>query len=130
MPRHKSFSTKKRKNVDPVTFDVNEEDFTAVPTRPGAVVLDFIADADSNDGGRAAAALVSFIVDSLVDEDKERFSALIRDPKVNVEIEDLAAICEFLISEYASRPTEKSEPSSTGTSPKRAGRTARTSSEE
>lgn len=110
MARHKSFKTKK-KSTEPVTFDLEDKEFTAVPSKPGALILDFIADADSNDGGRAAGALVSFIVDSLIEEDKARFNELIRDPKISVEIETLAEICEYLVGEYASRPTEKSSSS-------------------
>jgi len=117
MARHKSFKASgKNKSAEPVTFDIgyeldgNEkvEEFSAVPNKPGAVILDFIAEADSRDGGRAAAALVSFINDALIDDDKKRFAAVIRDPKIDVEIETLAGICEYLVSEYASRPTQQS----------------------
>ncbi len=135
MARHKSFKVQEVDEVEPVTFDIEykkdgskkSEDFTALPTQPGAVILDFISDADSGDGGRAAGALVDFIETSLVEEDKERFNEIIRDPKINVDIEVLAAICEHLISEYASRPTPASSPSATGSTPKKSGRTARSS---
>lgn len=135
MARHKSFKVKEVEELEAVTFDIEykkdaknkSEEFTALPNQPGAVILDFISDADSGDGGRAAAALITFIDNALVDEDKERFNSIIRDPAINVDIEVLAAICEHLISEYASRPTEPSSPSTTGTSPKKTGRTARSS---
>ncbi len=138
MARHRSFKVKDVEELDDVTFDIeykkdgknHTEDFTAQPNQPGAVILDFIADADSNDGGRAAGALITFIDTALVEEDKERFSKIIRDPQINVDIEVLASICEHLISEYASRPTEPSSPSSTGTSAKKPGRTVRSSSRE
>lgn len=117
--RHKSFSAGAR-TKEPVTFDIETEDktesFTAVPAIPGARLLDFISDADSQDGGRAAGAIIEFLTDCIVEEDKERFSATLRDPKISIEIETLAAICEFLVGEYTQRPTTASVESATGRS--------------
>lgn len=117
--RHKSFSAGKR-SKDPVTFDIETEDtthsFSAVPAIPGARLLDFIADADSDDGGKAAGAIIEFITDCVTDEDRERFSTVIRDPEISIEIETLAAIVEFLVGEYTTRPTTGSVPSVPGPS--------------
>lgn len=104
--RHRDFSSKRKKQSEPVTFTVEGQDFTAAKSIPGAVLLDFVADADSNDGGRAAGALVQFIENVIVEDDRERFQKLIRDPDIDVDIELLAEICEWLVSEYAARPTD------------------------
>lgn len=126
MSRHKSFRVKKQ-DVEPITFDIVYDetlegdegpytkekvaDFSALATQPGAIILEFINDADSQDGGRAAGAFITFINDSVVEEDREKFNELIRNPKISVEIETLAAIAEFLVSEYAKRPTSRSKSS-------------------
>lgn len=107
----------------PVTFDLAGQDaaglgwtetFVAAPSIPGAMLLDFIADADSGDGGKAAQALVDFLAGVISPDDRDRFNELIRDPDKTVEIETLAEICEWLVGEYATRPTEPSRPSPTG----------------
>lgn len=113
--RHKVF-TSKPKVETPVTFELDGELFTARPAIPGAMLLDFIADADSNDGGRAAEALIEFMTKVLVAEDRERFVDLIHDEERVIEIELIADICEYLVSEYASRPTASSKASVDGPS--------------
>lgn len=111
--RHKVFNSKPKVQT-PVTFELDGDSFTAVPAIPGAKLLDFIADADSNDGGRASQALVDFMESVIVPEDRERFTALIRDEDRVIEIELLAEICEWLVGEYAQRPTESPSASFAG----------------
>lgn len=111
--RHKSFTSKPRIQT-PVTFELDGEAFTAKPAIPGALLLDFIADADSDDGGRAAQALIDFVTNVIVPDDRERFTQLVRDEERIVEIETLAEVVEFLVEEYASRPTESPADSSVG----------------
>lgn len=117
--RHKSFSTRRPDNK-PLTFDLEgvgldkkpwSESFEAMPQIPGATLLDFIADADSNEGGRASQAVIDFLEGSIVEDDKERFRDLIRDPKRVIHIDDLADICEWLVEVYTDdTPTESSTP--------------------
>jgi hypothetical protein len=113
--RHKSFSTR-RPETKPVTFDLEgtgidskswKESFEAIPQVPGASLLDFIADADSNQGGRASQAVIDFLEGCVIDEDKERFRELIRDPKRVIHIDDIADVCEWLVEVYTDdTPTE------------------------
>lgn len=117
--RHKVF-TSKPKVQTPVTFELDGEQFTAVPAIPGAKLLDFIADADSDDGGRASQALIDFMESVIVEDDRERFTTMIRDEARVIEIELLAEICEWLVGEYATRPTEPSKSSASG--PRKSGR--------
>lgn len=119
--RHKSFQRKPKITV-PVSFDIDGEQFTCVPQIPGAVLLDFIGDADSDDGGRAAEALIGFLENVVIQEERERFIGYIRSPETLIEIELLADICEYLVGEYAQRPTQPPTasadgPSTTGTGP-------------
>lgn len=112
MSRHKDFSVKVEE-LEPVTFTIDDQEFAAEDAVPGAILLDFIKDADSGDGGRAAGALIDFIERVIVDEDRERFRDLIRDPKKKIDIALLGSICEWLVSEYAERPTKQPSRSST-----------------
>lgn len=117
--RHRSFSTR-RPATKPVTFDLEgidlnkkawKESFEAIPQLPGASLLDFIADADSNEGGRASQAVIEFLEGCVLEDDKERFRELIRDPKRVIHIDDLADICEWLVEVYTDEtPTEPSTP--------------------
>jgi hypothetical protein len=125
--RHRTFSSRP-KVLTPVTFELNDESFTAVPSVPGAKLLDFIADADSNDGGRAAQALVDFLEGAIIEDDRERFRNLIRDPEQSVEIEVIAEICEWLVGEYSQRPTTPPTQPSAGPSPSGTGSTETVSS--
>jgi len=109
--RHRDFSSKRKKTTDPVTFTIESETFTAQPSIPGAVLLDFIADADSGDGGRAAQALVDFIEKVVVEDEREAFRDVIRDPEKDIDIATLAEICEWLVGEYTARPTDSPSPS-------------------
>lgn len=131
--RHKVFTSKPKVQI-PVTFDVTGDGFTetfsAVPAIPGAQLLDFISDADSNDGGRASQALIDFMQSVILDDDKERFAELIRDPDKVIEIELLAEICEWLVGEYAARPTEQPKRSAAGRPQNGTGSTATVSSSE
>jgi len=116
--RHRTFSSKPKVQT-PVTFELDGEDFEARAAIPGAKLLDFIADADSDDGGRASQALIDFMESVIIKDHQERFRALIRDEDRPIEIELLAEICEWLVGEYASRPTESPSarfdtPSATG----------------
>lgn len=117
--RHKSFSAGAR-TKEPVTFDIEaegrSEQFTAVSQIPGARLLDFIADADSDDGGKAASAIIEFLTDCIVEEDKDRFTSIIRDPDFSIDVEVLASICEFLVTEYTQRPTTAPPTSADGQS--------------
>lgn len=92
-----------------MTFDIEAdgrvESFTAVNQIPGARLLDFIADADSDDGGKAASAIIEFLTDCVIADHKERFQEIIRDPDFSIDVEVLASICEFLVTEYTQRPT-------------------------
>ena len=127
--RHKIFKSKPQV-VTPVTFELDGEKFTALPAIPGAKLLDFIRDADSGDGGRAAQALVDFLQDVIVEEDRDRFAELIRDERRPIEIALIAEICEWLVGEYAVRPTEAPKPSPAGRSRSGRGSTVTASSQE
>jgi hypothetical protein len=125
--RHKDFSAGPRNN-DPITFTLEGESFAAKSNIPGAKLLDFVVEADSTDGGKAAAALVDFIKTSLVKEDVDRFTTLIEDDDKSIQIETLGAICEWLVEQYTARPTQLPSTSLDGQTTNGPGSTAPVSS--
>lgn len=122
MSRHRSFgkSTPRPKNEEPLTFDLEDEDFVCLTDIPGATLLDFVSEADSGNGARASQAVINFLTECIVDEDRERFAKLIRNPDKIIKLEKLAEICEWLVGEYSTaRPTQASSPSAR--TPRRSG---------
>jgi len=108
--RHKDFSSGTKVKT-PLTFNIDEEEFTARPAVPGALLLDFVAEADSEDPVRAADAVMSFFDLALVDEDKDRFRDFIRDPDVAIQMDIIAQVIEWLVEQYTARPTPPPSPS-------------------
>lgn len=103
-------STKSIDDFDPLEFSLNGETFKCRPAIQGGILLEFVADADSTDGGKAASALYNFFKQAMEDDEYTRFDAMLRDPKVIVDLAVLGDIAGWLIEEYTSRPT--SEPKS------------------
>jgi hypothetical protein len=121
--RHKNFG-KPRTMADyaPVTFTLADQEFTCKSAVQGSVLLKFIADADSNQGGRAAEAMREFFRNVMDKEEVERFYALIDGDEYIFDMESLAEITSWLVETYSARPTEPSKPLSGGR--KKAGTTS------
>lgn len=103
--RHRSFSAKTKKNLAPLGFSLEGQEFEAHPQVPGAVLLDFMA-AAGDDGLGAAKAIFPFYEAALVPESYERFQVLVNDPEVSIDMETLMEIIGYLVEEYTdSRPS-------------------------
>lgn len=112
--RHRSFSTGVEK--DPITFDVDGEEFTAVPDIPGGVLLDIAGVLMSGDF--SIDGLNSFFNAAIVEGDHERFAKMIR-KEAGPGLAVLVDIVKFLVEEYTGFPTLKlpgspPQPSRTG----------------
>lgn len=86
------------------------ETFTCIPVAP-AGVLDDLASAstvDSN-GNRVynARSLVSFFEGVLIDEDVERFRAIVRDKNRIVPLAQMGDVMIWLAEELTGRPTQR-----------------------
>lgn len=105
----KSFTSlvKKNEDVQPIKFELLEEEFTAYPEVPGAVLLEFIASADDNSSSTAK-GLLNYLKASMEDEEYKRFDKLIKDPKNIIDISVISEIVSYLIEEQSTRPTEAS----------------------
>lgn len=105
--RHKSFGGRNRKSSEPISFDIDGEEFHCHKTIPGASLIDFSAAATSDNSSEATRATLDFFKSAMSEEEHARFDEFIRDPEREVEIEDLAEIIEWLIEEYTNRrPTQ------------------------
>lgn len=117
MSRHKSFTGGKSiSDFEPVSFDLRGQTFRCNPAVQGAVLLEFVARADSESGGEAAGALYGLFEDAMPAEEYARFQALLNDPAVIIEMDTIAEIASWLVEEYTARPTKPSENSGTGLS--------------
>ena len=114
MARHKSFAGGTEiSEFEPLNFSLNGEDFNCHPAIPGAVLLEFVKDADSGTGD-SAKALYNFLSSAMPDEEYEKLQKTLRNPEVIIEIETIGEIVSWLVEEYASRPTQRPENSSNG----------------
>lgn len=97
-----------------ISFKVYGEEFFCHPVIPGKILLRFVKMSNSDDAGQTAQAIDEFFKHALVAESYERFEALTNDPERLVTVETLAAIIQWIVEEQSNRPTQGSEPSSTG----------------
>lgn len=114
--RFKDFGGSDDVPLEPLGFSLYGEQFDCYPSIQGGVLLKFVADGDSDDGGRAAEALLHIFERVLLPESYARFKALIDDPTRIVTIEKLGEIAVWLIEVYTKRPTTRPELSSSGES--------------
>lgn len=106
--------TKAGKKVKPIEFDLfdGEYVFQCKQRLQGAIILDFIAAAESDDGSSGAGHITELIEAALLTkEDRDLFNQVIRseDPDDVIEIQDLTDIVTYLVEKYTSRPTSGSE---------------------
>jgi hypothetical protein len=121
--RHKDFGAPaKISDYEPVTFTICEQEFNCHPAVQGSLLLKFISDADSGDGGRAAAAMRWFFAQVMTEEEVARFYELIDGDEYVIDMQQLAEITSWLVEVYSSRPTEPSKPLRNGR--KKAGTTS------
>lgn len=102
-----------------ITFALDGETFTCYPVIPGAALLDFVAEADSGETGRATGSILKFLGACMTEEEYERFTRFVKRPDRVTPMETLAAISTWLVEVYSARPTPlpSASPSGTGTTP-------------
>lgn len=121
--RRKNFSTKKQGTDDVVVLDVNEgepnaKSFPCNSRIPGMVLVDFISMMDEDDPSSMGRGLSAFFDAAIQENHVEAFKTYTRDPKNQVEVEDLAEMAGWLAEQYAGgNPTVLSQGSSAGSAP-------------
>jgi hypothetical protein len=109
--RFKDFGTGGEISAEPITFKLHGEDFTAIPTIQGKVLMDLVTKSQSEDSIEAMGTISSFFNSVLVDESLERFNSLLEDKERIVTMETLGEIVGWLIQEYSGRPNQQPEES-------------------
>ena len=104
----KSFSAKKKVKAPAIKFELEGVELEAHGEVPGAVLLEFIGAAGSDDATDTASAIMSYLHHSMNAENRKKFDKIIHDPEIMVEMELLSEIVSYLIEERTSRPTEAS----------------------
>jgi|AntAceMinimDraft_11_1070367.scaffolds.fasta_scaffold00491_12 hypothetical protein len=94
---------------EPLSFSLFGETFECQTALQGKFLLDLVAGSGSEDPATSAAIVTKFFDTVLTTESSERFTSLTNDPDKIISVETLGSITEWLVSEYAERPTERSE---------------------
>lgn len=104
----KSFtSSKEKKAVEPIVFELEGETFEAYGQVPGTVLLEFIDASSREDSAGTAGAILGYLKSSMDAKTFRRFDKLTRDPEVLIELSTLADIVSYLIEQRAAdRPTQ------------------------
>lgn len=112
---HRSFDIAPT-NSDPPTFSVVGREFKCLPDPPAGVMTDLVISADGTPSTQTA-GLIGFIKGCLPDSEAEAFDLLIYDKDTVVPIETLMQIAEWLVEQYAQRPTTPPSSSPSGFTP-------------
>lgn len=115
MTKFKDFGAPAVTEVEPIEFRLYGETFSCRPQIPGKTMLEFAKrTSDDSNASENAGVLLDFFKSVMYDESHTRFDAIISDPDKAVSLESLMEIVSWLMETYGSRPTERSERSSTG----------------
>ena len=120
--RHASFSTEDESR-EPVTFDIDGEEFVCHPHIPGDTLL-YFADMLIPKNGQATVTLSreqlwEFFGEALDSDERERFEKFVHDPTRFVKLDLLARIMAHLLVQYqggGTDPTARRGPSARGRS--------------
>lgn len=94
------------------------ETFTCIDDIPGGVMTDFSEYVSRSEIG-GLAGMLKVIEGVLIDEDVPRFRAVIHSKEKIVNLDTLGDILEWVIEQYADRPTKRPSRSSRGPQPQR-----------
>ena len=95
--------------LEPISFKLNDEEFSCVKALPGKVLLEMVARSSSENPADQANMVTEFFSHALTDESLERFNALIEDKERVVSAETLGEITGWLVEQYGERPNPQPE---------------------
>lgn len=115
--RQKSFRGGKAiSDFEPIEFDLEGRKFQCKPAVQGAVLLEFVAQADGDSGGAAAGAIYGFFESCMPADQYKAFMELLNDPDLIFDMEVIGEIAGWLVEQYTARPTQPSSSSAPGLS--------------
>jgi len=112
--RHKEFAVIDVSEVEPLTFNLGGEEFECRKAVQGSELLEFVRNTATDDDAAAATAVIDFVRNSIIEEDRDRFSDLLESEEVIVPLDTLAEVGRWLLETYSGRPTQQPSPSSRG----------------
>lgn len=98
---------------DTITEKEVVEDFVCISAMPGGALARFIKDAM---GAQALPAVVAVIESVIADQDLPRFRAMLESKDIIISFDVLADVCNWLVEEFAARPTKPPSASARGRS--------------
>lgn len=109
----RKFSSSKPKEpfvdgAEPITFTVDDDEWTANVPTAGEMALLFAAQSDSRDTGDAVAATIDFVYNILTPEDRRRYRERLLDPDDTFDFDTVSDILTGLMEEWGDRPTQSS----------------------
>lgn len=108
----KSFTTYAPTEIPEI--ELNGEVFKMNASIPGDILLDFISGADTEDPRSMAVTVRTLLDAAILEEERERWHAYIRDPANNVSLDVLAEIAGYASEVLSGNPQSPSQPSTTG----------------
>lgn len=100
-----------------VSFRLGGIDFECIKILPSGLILDLAAAPDPEEKPmEAVAALRNFVLNIIVEGQRDQFLEVLRRPDDPADFDTLAAVVEYLSREYAGRPTTPPLPSGNGRS--------------
>lgn len=113
--RFKDFGSPVASSDEPITFRLYDEVFRCSPVLQGYTLIKFISQAsDPEDAGSSAGAVLDFFDHALYKEDRQKFKAMAESEDYIIPLETLTEIMDWLVEQYAGRPTQLSTPSEPG----------------
>ena len=110
MTRFKDFGTGSAvADAEPISFKLHGEEFYCRPQMQGKLLLNLVANTNSEDPVEAAKTINKFFDYVLVTDSKKPFNDLLEDPDRLVSVDTLSEIVSWLIEEYTARPNQQPE---------------------
>ena len=100
---------------EPITFRLYGEIFRCTPVLQGYALMKFISGAaDPENAASSADAVLEFFDHALYKEDKKRFQEMAESEEYIIPLDTLTKIMDWLVEQYAGRPTQSPTPSEPG----------------
>jgi hypothetical protein len=110
MTRFKDFGAgSAAEQAEPLTFKLHGEEFHCRPQMQGKLLLNLVANTNSEDPVEAARTINKFFDSVLVADSRKPFNDLLEDPDRLVTVDTLSEIVAWLIEEYTARPNQQPE---------------------
>lgn len=130
MRRFKSFKSPILDSDSPVEFEIYGQTFRCRKALQGRSLLEFVSASAGDDSSKSAEAVLDFIDQCVIKDDRERFKELTNSEDEIVSMEMIADISSWLVELYTSGDAEGKDSAEKESSASSPGQTTTTSSSE